>query len=326
MKILAANVSVDDAELALLKISINGERKALFSQKYEPKNFTEPKNLIEQFLHDADAKSTLIERFCLSIAAPVENNRSHLSRLNWDFDAKALGQHFYINDVSLISDFDSAARGIDATSDESLITLNEGVNHDRGIRVVTGAGHGLGLAWMDHNQSAFNKHNSEGGMVNFAPIDKEQIDLLEYLMKRFNHVSYERVLSNEGLQELYRYCKQKSAATDLTNQGTKDHLSVAQIITAAADDPAAEQAIKLFVTTYGAYVGNLALLYQPKGGIYVGGQVAAELQYWMQSEHFLNACLKKGRMSKLVQQTPIYLVTSKDMNLKGAIETATYHY
>lgn len=327
MKILAGDISADHAELSLLKVSINGRREELFSSTYEPEKFNEPRRLIEQFLHDADAKSTLIERFCLSVAAPVENNRSTLSRLNWELDAKQLGEQFYINDVSLISDFDSAARGIDAASKKGLFTLNEGSNHERGIRVITGAGHGLGLAWMDHSQNAFTKNDSEGGMVNFAPIDKEQIDLLEYLMKRFNHVSYERILSNEGLKELYRYCKQKGQSSEPKSEALANHnLSVAQIINAASDDPAAERAIKLFVTTYGAYVGNLALLYQPMGGIYVGGQVATELQYWMQSEHFLNACLKKGRMSKLVQQIPIYLVTASDINLQGAIETATHHY
>ena len=326
MKILAADISVDRADLALLKVAINGDREPLYSASYLPENFTEPRRLIEQFLHDADAKSALIERFCLSIAAPVNNNHSRLESLDWEFDAKQLGQQFYINDVSLISDFDSAARGIDIASKQGLVLLNEGINPERGIRVVTGAGHGLGLAWMDHRQNAFNKNDTEGGMVNFAPIDKEQIDLLEYLMKRFNHVSYERILSNEGLQELYRYCKQKNKS--LGNEDlTKHNLSVSQIIDAATNnDCDAEQAIKLFVTTYGAYVGNLALLYQPMGGIYIGGQVATDLQHWMQSEHFLNACLKKGRMSKLVQQTPIYLVTASDINLQGAIETATYHY
>jgi len=324
MKILAADISADHAELSLLKVSINGQRQPLFRHRYEPCNFSSPRRLIEQFLHDADAKSTLIERFCLSIAAPVENNQSTLNPLNWAFDAKQLGEQFYINDVSLISDFDSAARGIDAASQKGLFTLNEGANHERGIRVITGAGHGLGLAWMDHSQDAFNKNDSEGGMVNFAPIDKEQIDLLEYLMKRFNHVSYERILSNEGLQELYRYCKQKDQPSSDAFEAHK--LSVPQIIKAAATDLAAERAIKLFVTTYGAYVGNLALLYQPMGGIYVGGQVATELQHWMQSEHFLKACMKKGRMSKLVEQTPIYLVTDSDINLQGAIETATHHY
>lgn len=328
MKILAGDISADHAELSLFKISINGKREALFRNSYQPKEFSEPRRLVEQFLHDADAKSTLIERFCLSIAAPVENNHSTLSRLNWEFNAEKLGEQFYINDVSLISDFDSAARGIEATSEKGLVTLNEGFNHERGIRVVTGAGHGLGLAWMDHSQNAFEKNNSEGGMVNFAPIDKEQIDLLEYLMKRFNHVSYDRILSYEGLKELYRYCQQKNKPSKITNgESAKDTLSVSEIIESADnDDLAAKHAIELFVTTYGAYVGNLALLYQPMGGIYIGGQVATDLQHWMQSEHFLNACLKKGRMSKLVQQTPIYLVTAADINLQGAIETATYRY
>ena len=219
MKILAADISADRAELVLLKISINGQREPLFSKQYEPASFSGPYELTEQFLNDADAKSALIERFCLSIAAPVENNVSTLSRLNWVFDAKQLGEQFYIHDVSLISDFDSAARGIDAASEKGMVRLNEGANHERGIRVVTGAGHGLGLAWMDHSQNAFNKNNSEGRMVNFAPIDKEQIDLLEYLMKRFNHVSYERILSNEGLQELYRYCQQKAQRVDSMLEG-----------------------------------------------------------------------------------------------------------
>jgi len=273
MKILAADISADRAELVLLKISINGQREPLFSKQYEPASFSGPYQLVTQFLSDADAKSALIERFCLSIAAPVESNVSTLSRLDWVFDAKQLGEQFYIQDVSLISDFDSAARGIDAASEKGMVLLNEGANHERGIRVVTGAGHGLGLAWMDHSQNAFNKNNSEGGMVNFAPIDKEQIDLLEYLMKRFNHVSYERILSNEGLQELYRYCQQKVKQGDST----------------------------------------------------FTGQTEVNPTDWMQSEHFLNACLKKGRMSKIVQQTPIYLVTESDINLQGAIETATHH-
>ena len=323
MKILAADINADHAELILLKVSINGTRKALYSKRYVSAAFTNPLQLIEQFLTDADAKTVLIEKFCLSIAALVDNNSSTLNRLNWTIDAKQLSEHFYIRDVSLISDFDSAARGIDAATEEGMVTLNQGIDHERGIRVVTGAGHGLGLAWMDHSQDAFNKNSSEGGMVNFAPIDKEQIELLEYLMKRFNHVSYERILSNEGLQELYRYCQQKApTSTDFINETNP---TVSSIVKAAETDPAAEKAIKLFVTTYGAYAGNLALLYQPMGGIYIGGQVATELQYWMQSEHFLNACLKKGRMSKIVQQTPIFLVTDSGINLRGAIETATHH-
>lgn len=319
MKILAADFSNEHAELALLKISIDGTRQALYQNQYQPKSFASPRRLIEQFLHDADAKSALIERLCISVAGHVDNGRCHMAALDWQLDAEKLGQHFYINEVALINDFDAAARGIDITPSEQLITLNEGVTRERGIRVVTGAGHGLGMTWMDHTQNAFDNNESEGGQVDFAPINKDQIELLEYLMKRFNHVSYERILSHEGLLELYAYCNQKES-------NTRNEITVTEMIQNANQDAAAERALTLFATTYGAYVGNLALLYQPMGGVYIGGRVAADIQQWMQSDHFINACLKKGRMSKLVKQTPIYLVTSAGINLQGAIETATYRY
>jgi len=319
MKILAADIGNEHAELALLKISIDGHRRELFRRAYQPQQFISSRRLIEQFLSDADASTTLIERLCISVAGVVDKDQCYMRPLQWQIDADQLSEQFYINDVSLISDFDAAARGIDTTQTEDLITLNEGIGLERGIRVVTGAGHGLGMTWMDHTQNAFSNHKSSGGHVDFAPVDEEQIALLAHLMKRFNHVSYERILSHEGLLELYAYCQQH-------NEGARPDTSVTHIIQSAADDPAAAKALTLFATTYGAYVGNLALLYQPMGGIYIGGRVAAELKPWMQSEHFLNACLKKGRMSKLVEQTPIYLVTSSAINLQGAIETASYRY
>ncbi|RVU86490.1 hypothetical protein EOL70_03325 [Leucothrix sargassi] len=318
MKIIAADIGNDHAALSLLKVSIDGTRDVLFQRSYTPQNFSTARLLFEHFLNDADATSALIERLCISVAEKVEGNQCMLEALNWQIDAQKIAQHFYISEVSIISDFDAAARGISSTEDKDIITLNEGVTRERGIRVVTGAGHGLGMTWMDHRQNAFNNRDSEGGHVDFAPTNKEQIELLEYLMKRFNHVSYERILSNEGLKELYAFCKRK-------NPAHTNHLTIKEIIEKASTEEAAQKAIELFATTYGAYVGNLALLYQPMGGIYVCGRVAAELQHWMQSSQFLNACLRKGRMSHIVQQTPIYLVTSSVINLQGAVATATYH-
>lgn len=319
MKILAADIGSNYAELTLLKISIDGVRQELYHNQYLPQEFNSPRRLIEQFLQDADATSTLIERLCISAAGVIDNGQCSIKDLDWQLDAKQLGEQFYINEATLINDFDAAARSIDITPPEDLVILNEGISRERGIRVVTGVGHGLGMAWMDHTQSAFSKNDSKGGHVDFAPVDQEQVALLEHLMKRFNHVSYERILSHEGLQELYNYYRQDEP-------NTESNLSVTQMIQNTPEDPAAERALKLFATTYGAYVGNLALLYQPMGGIYIGGRVATELRQWMQSEHFINACLKKGRMSKLVQQIPIYLVTGSSINLQGAIETATYRY
>jgi glucokinase len=53
-----------------------------------------------------------------------------------------------------------------------------------------GAGPGI-LVWQDDHYEPL---PTEGDMP-FAPVDEQQIALLHYLMERYGHVSYERVLS-----------------------------------------------------------------------------------------------------------------------------------
>jgi glucokinase len=91
---------------------------------------------------------------------------------------------------------------------------------------------------------------------------------------------------------------------------------------AAAGDSAAAAALDLFIDLYGAWVGNVALLFQPSGGLYVAGGIAIHLQSRMQSPRFLAAATDKGRMRSVVERTPIYLVTQNRLGVQGAIASA----
>jgi glucokinase len=91
---------------------------------------------------------------------------------------------------------------------------------------------------------------------------------------------------------------------------------------AAAGDAAAQAALELFVELYGAWVGNVALLYKPSGGLYLAGGVAIHLRQRLQSARFIAACTAKGRMRGVVEGTPIFLVTNKRLGVQGAIRTA----
>ncbi len=86
---------------------------------------------------------------------------------------------------------------------------------------------------------------------------------------------------------------------------------------AESGDAAAEAALDLFIDLYGAWVGNVALLYQPSGGLYVAGGVATHLQARMQSPRFMAAATDKGRMRGVVERTPIFLITSKPAGRAG---------
>lgn len=90
---------------------------------------------------------------------------------------------------------------------------------------------------------------------------------------------------------------------------------------AAAGDAVAEAALDLFIDLYGSWVGNVALLFQPRGGLYVAGGIAGHLQARMQSPRFMAAAGDKGRMRGVVERTPILLVTNNRLGVQGAIAT-----
>ena len=77
-------------------------------------------------------------------------------------------------------------------------------------------------------------------------------------------------------------------------------------------------ALDLFVAIYGAFVGNLALLMLPRGGIYVAGGIAAKIAAHMQQGGFLHAFRDKGRFADLLETFPLHLVTNPNVGLLGA--------
>ena len=48
---------------------------------------------------------------------------------------------------------------------------------------------------------------SEGGHASFAPTTDLEIDLLRYLRTSFLHISYERVVSGNGLHGIYQFLR-----------------------------------------------------------------------------------------------------------------------
>jgi glucokinase len=46
---------------------------------------------------------------------------------------------------------------------------------------------------------------SAGGHVSFAPENEIETELLRYLRRKYDHVSYERILSGQGITSIYEF-------------------------------------------------------------------------------------------------------------------------
>jgi glucokinase len=222
----------------------------------------------------------------------------------------------------LINDFEAIGYGIDQLGPTDLYTLQEAKPNPQGNRGILGAGTGLGQAFMVKAPIDYQVHGCEGGHVDFAPNNEDEIELLRFLNARYGHVSYERILSGQGLQNIYQFLVSrhpeqvdKAFHTGLT--GSKIPALISQ--KAMNDpDPITAGALEMFIRIYGAQAGNMALNYNCSGGVYIAGGIAAKIAATMDSDTFRRAFNNKGRMSKLTAQTPVFLITNEQVGLLGA--------
>src|SRR5207249_1993600 len=119
---------------------------------------------------------------------------------------------------------------------------------------------------------------SEGGHADFAPRDEMEIGILRFLLQRYHHVSWERVLSGEGIVNLAEALTHLTGLTlpaQVTEAIRADRVTAPAAITSAAEsDPLCRRVLRTFSSIYGAEAGNLALKTLATGGVYVAGGIA----------------------------------------------------
>lgn len=318
MEFIAGDIGGTTSRLAWVTGEAEDVRQCRFEREYPSAAFATADDLVRQFISDARLPVSP-DGLLLALPGPMQAQHVALTNLDWVLDAADMGASLGISKIRFINDFQAAAAGVAMLGADDVAVLNPQPAEPGGVRAITGAGTGLGLAFMlDDGSGRYRHYPSEGGHSDFAPADARQASLLEQLRATHGHVSWERVVSGLAMDALYRFCcaEQNATPPDAPVDG-------AELVTRAeAGDPAALAALDLFIDLYGAWVGNVALMLQPRGGLYVAGGIAIHLQARMQSPRFMAMAADKGRMRGVVERTPIFLVTHSRLGVLGAIATA----
>jgi glucokinase len=270
-----------------------------------------------------------ITRACFGVAGPVIAGRVQTPNLAWDVDSRVLARALGVESVTLINDLEATAYGLEALGPEQLHTLNDGEGGRPGHRGLIAAGTGLGMSALYWDGRRHHPMPSEGGHIDFAPRNEVEFALLTHLQHKIGgRVSYERILSGPGLENVYDFLRGEGRASETPRlSGEIDHApDRAARISAAAlsgESELAAKALDLFVEIYGAMAGNLALLLKAVGGIYVGGGIAPKNLAKLKDGTFMRAYLDKGRMSRLVASFPVHVILDDKTPLYGAALRAT---
>ena len=339
MKLLLAG-DIGGTSTRLRLAPLDNWRSHQWEKTYPSQEFTDLALIVQQFLAAAPIAGEVVSA-CFAVAGPIEGRTASLTNLGWHLDIDQLISHLGIANIKLINDFAAIGYGIEHLQPDEIHTLQVGQLIDSAPRGLIGAGTGLGQGYLVPAAGTYQVLASEGGHSDFAARSEQEFRLVEYLMQRdgLDHVSCDRLISGTGIVNMYQFLlDQQQSGTELpeiaeavkkwaiTAAIDRPHLVDPAMLIAqaalAATNQLATDTMQLFLRTYGAETGNLALKFLPQGGLYIAGGIAAKNLELMKNGTFMAAFLQKGRMQELLTKIPIRLILNTQVGLMGAAAQA----
>jgi glucokinase len=320
--LLAGDIGGTKTDLAIISPE-RGPRAPLLRAEFPSAGFPSLPALVRAFLATTAYE---VDRACFDVAGPVLEGRSTVTNLSWVLDEGELARELGLESVHLLNDLHAIAIAVPTLGADELHTLNPGRPAREGVIAVVAPGTGLGEAFLVWDGVSYRACPSEGGHAGFAPASELEADLLKHLMKRFGHVSRERVCSGLGIPNLYGFLRDQGHATESAE--------LAAALAAASDptpligeaalrrsppDPLSRAALELFIAILATEAGNFALEVLATGGVYLAGGIPAHILPALGEGGFMRQFVRKGRLTDLLTQIPVHVVLARAALIGSAI-------
>ncbi len=317
--ILAGDIGGTKTVLALFSPDEGGKRPVR-ETRFVSGDYDSFEAIVAAFLAGTDV---VPEMASFGVAGPVIGRQAKITNLPWVISAVAVGETFGIPTVRLLNDLEAIATAVPHLARDDLCTLNAGRPDDTGTKAVIAPGTGLGMSFLTWTGGRYHAHPTEGGHASFAPATPEQLELLDYLARRFGHVSYERVCSGSGIPNLYDYLRVSGGHVepDWLRKALSEAVDPTPIIVDAGLERRVEicvATLDMFVRILGGVVGNMALKVLATGGLYLGGGIPPRILSRLRQPDFLAAITHKGRFSELLANIPVHVILDPQAALHGA--------
>ena len=332
MTILAGDVGGTKTRLALYERTGSADLFALERQvlaDFESRSAPSLEEIVREFLgrHNAAGR---IEAACIGLPGPVVGGAVRATNLPWVIEERAFGENLGIPKVRLVNDHAATAAALPLLGPEDLITLHPGrEERERRVFAILAPGTGLGQAYSV--LGADGRHHpfpSEGGHVEFAPKDEIEFDLLKYLQEKLHkRVSIERVLSGPGIMNIYSFLRDRSYCDE--PEPLRTEIAAAPTPAAVVTDrglkgtpPICARTLDIFARLLGSQAGDVVLTYLCTGGLFLGGGIPPKVAAKLQEGGTVAAYLRKGRLSPLVEMTPLHIIKNDRAAMLGAAAIA----
>ncbi|MFK5894718.1 MAG: glucokinase [Pseudomonadota bacterium] len=329
MTLLAGDIGGTKTLLQLFESNSDGFT-ILFEQRYISNHYDHLIVMIEEFLTHAKEKLSLasvsISKACFGIAGPIQGDVARVTNLPWVIKADELQQALDIEKVFLINDFKAIAYALKVLPDSDYCVLQQGKEKLQAPKVIIGAGTGLGSAFLFYTGRQYEVFSSESSHAAFAPINVLEIELLQFLRKKYQQVSYEHIVSGPGLVNIFEFLcsiENNQLSNELNDAlTTMDKSAAISQFALNKTDVIAIQALDIFTQIYARQAANLALTSLAFGGVYIAGGIAPKIIEKLKDPEFLKHFKNNTNMGYLLEDMPLKVLMNANAGLIGAAVVA----
>ena len=256
------------------------------------------------------------EALVFAVAGPVKDGRIHFTNSGWSFSEAELRETLGVKRARLINDFEAQSRAVAHLPKAALVHLGGPRDFDAkadGTIALVGPGTGLGVGGFVRSGKCGVALVTEGGHASFAPCDELEVEILKILMKRFGHVSCERLLCGPGLANLFE------AMSEIEGKPRKAPEPVSITDTAKRDPKSLEARVFLkFCAILGSVAGDVALTMGARNGVLIAGGILPDAVDILKASDFRARFEAKGRFADYMRAIPTLLIVEPHAGLIGA--------
>ena len=259
---------------------------------------------------------TLPRAVSMAIAGPVGGDVIRFTNNPWIIRPALVQEKLDVDHYTIVNDFEAVAHAVALASEDQYLHL---AGPDQplaptGRLSVLGPGTGLGVAHLYREPDGrYRVSATEGGHVDFAPLDQIDDAILARLRKRHNRVSVERVVAGPAISDIY----QTLAALEGRPVAEEDDIA---IWTRGQDgsDSLAAAAVDRFCMSLGSVAGDIALAQGGFGGVVIAGGLGYRIRETLLKSGFAERFKAKGRFESLMAAIPVKLIIHPQPGLFGA--------
>jgi len=323
--VLAGDVGGTKTNLALYS-STDEQITLIREETYHSSDYKSAVDVVQHFLSQHENAASF--NICLGVAGPVVQNKVEMPNLSWAFSGEEIEKAIGTKNVSLINDLEATAYGLAVLGDDDFIAIYSGSSSGGDNMAIIAPGTGLGEAGLYWDGSGYHPFPTEGGHTDFSPRSELDIELYQYLSRKYEVVSWERVIAGPGIHDIYQFlCDVKNRVKGDWIKDLMEKEDPSAVISEAAldeRDPACIEAMQIYVRLLARESSNLVLKLKATGGLFLGGGIPPKITSLLQQNVFYDNFLDCDRMQHLIRKTPVKIILNPKTALFGAAYFGAY--